>query len=133
MECAADQWLAPESNLPYREQMGRFFLDKLDSRKVACDGDADHPYRENLTFSGQSDCRNVCTAAISSGVNCVNRALAVGRHDFELPVTHADALCMSRVNCSSEYPFATASAGALIGATPCKSCPWHSLQSFIVR
>jgi len=31
---------APESNLPYREQMGRFFLDRLDSWKVACGGDA---------------------------------------------------------------------------------------------
>lgn len=30
----------PESNLPYREQMGRFFLDRLDSWKVACGGDA---------------------------------------------------------------------------------------------
>ena len=28
----------PESNLPYREQLGRFFLDKLDSWKVACGG-----------------------------------------------------------------------------------------------
>jgi hypothetical protein len=28
----------PESNLPYREQLGRFFLEKLDSWKVACEG-----------------------------------------------------------------------------------------------
>ena len=31
---------SPESNLPYREQMGRFFLDKLDTWKVACGADA---------------------------------------------------------------------------------------------
>ena len=30
----------PESNLPYREQMGRFFLEKLDSWKVACGGES---------------------------------------------------------------------------------------------
>jgi len=29
----------PESNLPYREQLGRFFLEKLESWKVACGGD----------------------------------------------------------------------------------------------
>ena len=28
----------PESNLPYRNQIGRFFLEKLDSWKVPCDG-----------------------------------------------------------------------------------------------
>lgn len=30
----------PESNLPYREEMGRFFLEKLDSWKVACGGES---------------------------------------------------------------------------------------------
>lgn len=30
----------PESNLPYRKQIGRFFLEKLDSWKVPCGGDS---------------------------------------------------------------------------------------------